>query len=183
MAPFIYAVFGTSKDVTVVHNFKAVAHDRHSSLVYLAISDLDLRTFQGPTALLSLLTSAFIPHRAGTSAASYAVILAFFSGCFQLLMGVLNLGLYFFASIFSSALLLGKLGTFESFCTTGFLMNFVSSPVMSGFMTAASILIILGQVKGLLGMKGLLDISSPARSRNNIFAIIRGYAKNIQETK
>ncbi|OQV21118.1 Sodium-independent sulfate anion transporter [Hypsibius exemplaris] len=121
MAPFIYAVFGTSKDVTV-----------------------------GPTALLSLLTSAFIPHRTADAhvAATYAVLLAFFCGCFQLLMGILNLG---------------------------FLMNFVSSPVMSGFMSAASILIILGQVKGLLGINF-------GRSRNNLFNIIRGYSHHVHET-
>jgi MFS superfamily sulfate permease-like transporter len=48
--------------------------------------------FQGPTALLALLTSAFLPHRASANAAAYAVILAFFCGIFQLLMGILNLG-------------------------------------------------------------------------------------------
>ncbi|GAV04435.1 hypothetical protein RvY_14710 [Ramazzottius varieornatus] len=116
MGPFMYALFGTSSHVTV-----------------------------GPTALLSLLTSAYLPHRHIADMATYAIILSFFSGCFTLLLGILNLG---------------------------FLVNFVSTPVMSGFTTAASIIIILGQLKNLLGI-------NPGRTSDNIISIIGGYIRHL----
>lgn len=55
---FVYFVLGTSRDVTL-----------------------------GPTALMSLLVSAYTPHKP-----AFAVLLAFLSGLIQLAMGFLRLG-------------------------------------------------------------------------------------------
>ncbi|XP_069728824.1 sodium-independent sulfate anion transporter isoform X3 [Phaenicophaeus curvirostris] len=58
----------------------------------------------------------------------YAVLLAFLSGCIQLAMGLLHLG---------------------------FLLDFISSPVIKGFTSAASITISFNQVKNILGLQGI----------------------------
>uniref|UniRef100_A0A8D0EXR1 Solute carrier family 26 member 11 n=1 Tax=Strix occidentalis caurina TaxID=311401 RepID=A0A8D0EXR1_STROC len=58
----------------------------------------------------------------------YAVLLAFLSGCIQLAMGLLHLG---------------------------FLLDFISSPVIKGFTSAASVTISFGQVKNILGLQGI----------------------------
>ncbi|XP_029339756.1 sodium-independent sulfate anion transporter isoform X2 [Mus caroli] len=57
---------------------------------------------------------------------AYAVLLAFLSGCIQLAMGLLHLG---------------------------FLLDFISCPVIKGFTSAASITIGFGQIKNLLGLQ------------------------------
>ncbi|XP_030920521.1 sodium-independent sulfate anion transporter, partial [Geospiza fortis] len=58
----------------------------------------------------------------------YAVLLAFLSGCIQLAMGLLRLG---------------------------FLLDFISCPVIKGFTSAASITISFNQVKNILGLQGI----------------------------
>ncbi|XP_074410906.1 sodium-independent sulfate anion transporter isoform X2 [Zonotrichia albicollis] len=59
---------------------------------------------------------------------AYAVLLAFLSGCIQLAMGLLRLG---------------------------FLLDFISCPVIKGFTSAASITISFNQVKNILGLQGI----------------------------
>uniref|UniRef100_G1M9S5 Sodium-independent sulfate anion transporter n=2 Tax=Ailuropoda melanoleuca TaxID=9646 RepID=G1M9S5_AILME len=59
---------------------------------------------------------------------AYAVLLAFLSGCIQLAMGVLRLG---------------------------FLLDFISCPVIKGFTSAATITIGFGQIKNLLGLQDI----------------------------
>ncbi|XP_048221051.1 sodium-independent sulfate anion transporter-like isoform X1 [Perognathus longimembris pacificus] len=59
---------------------------------------------------------------------AYAVLLAFLSGCIQLAMGFLRLG---------------------------FLLDFVSCPVIKGFTSAAAVTIGVGQVKNLLGLRDI----------------------------
>ncbi|XP_010719732.1 sodium-independent sulfate anion transporter, partial [Meleagris gallopavo] len=59
---------------------------------------------------------------------AYAVLLTFLSGCIQLTMGLLHLG---------------------------FLLDFVSCPVIKGFTSAASITISFNQVKNILGLQGI----------------------------
>ncbi|KGL94782.1 Sodium-independent sulfate anion transporter, partial [Charadrius vociferus] len=56
----------------------------------------------------------------------YAILLAFLSGCIQLAMGLLHLG---------------------------FLLDFISYPVIKGFTSAASITISFNQVKNILGLR------------------------------
>ncbi|WP_135506420.1 SulP family inorganic anion transporter [Roseovarius aestuariivivens] len=82
----------------------------------------------GPVAVVSLLTASAVGQVAEQGAAGYAVAaltLAFLSGAFLVLLGVLRLG--FFA-------------------------NFLSHPVISGFITASGLLIAVSQIKHLLGI-------------------------------
>lgn len=102
IAPIIlYALFGTSKALAV-----------------------------GPVAVVSLLTASAVGQVAEQGTAGYAIAaltLAFLSGGFLLLMGVLRLG---------------------------FLANFLSHPVIAGFITASGILIATSQLKHILGVSG-----------------------------
>ncbi|XP_063097687.1 sodium-independent sulfate anion transporter isoform X4 [Cavia porcellus] len=59
---------------------------------------------------------------------AYAVLLTFLSGCIQLAMGLLHLG---------------------------FLLDFISCPVIKGFTSAAAIIIGFGQIKNLLGLHNI----------------------------
>jgi SulP family sulfate permease len=84
----------------------------------------------GPVAVVSLMTAAAIGERAAGGSAQYwiyAMTLALLSGAMLLAMGMLRLG---------------------------FLANFLSHPVISGFISASALLIAAGQVKTLLGVKG-----------------------------
>lgn len=100
IAPIIlYAIFGTSRALAV-----------------------------GPVAVVSLLTASAIGQVAEQGTAGYAVAaltLAFLSGGFLVLLGVLRLG---------------------------FLANFLSHPVIAGFITASGILIATSQLKHILGV-------------------------------
>ncbi|PID63783.1 MAG: sodium-independent anion transporter [Gammaproteobacteria bacterium] len=82
----------------------------------------------GPVAVVSLMTAAAISDVAASGTAGYAaaaLLLAFLSGGMLLLMGFFRLG---------------------------FLANFLSHPVISGFISASGILIALSQVKHILGI-------------------------------
>lgn len=84
----------------------------------------------GPVAVISLLTAAAISRLNLSSPdqiVQAAMLLAMMSGLFLILLGVLRLG---------------------------FLANFLSHPVIAGFITASGILIALGQVPALLGISG-----------------------------
>ncbi|XP_035516890.1 sodium-independent sulfate anion transporter [Morone saxatilis] len=94
MGGFIYALLGTSKDVTL-----------------------------GPTAIMSLLCFSLVggqPHR--------AVLLSLLCGLIQAVMALLRLG---------------------------FLLDFISFPVIKGFTCAAAVTIGFGQVKNILGLQGI----------------------------
>lgn len=83
----------------------------------------------GPVAVVSLMTAATIGQVAEAGTAGYAVAaltLAFLSGAILLLMGVLRLG---------------------------FLANFLSHPVVSGFISASGLLIAASQIGPLMGLK------------------------------
>ncbi|WP_425080938.1 SulP family inorganic anion transporter [Ruegeria arenilitoris] len=82
----------------------------------------------GPVAVVSLLTASAVGQVAEQGTAGYAVAaltLAFLSGSFLLLLGFLRLG---------------------------FLANFLSHPVIAGFITASGILIAASQLKHILGV-------------------------------
>ena len=100
IAPIIlYAIFGTSRALAV-----------------------------GPVAVVSLLTASAVGQAAEQGTAGYAIAaltLAFLSGGFLVLMGILRLG---------------------------FLANFLSHPVIAGFITASGILIATSQLKHILGV-------------------------------
>jgi len=83
----------------------------------------------GPVAVVSLMTAAAIGQFAQAGAAYYwqaAITLAFISGLMLLVMGFLRLG---------------------------FLANFLSHPVISGFISASGLLIAASQLKVLLGVQ------------------------------
>ena len=83
----------------------------------------------GPVAVVSLMTAAAVGQVAAPGSAEYltaAVTLAFLSGLVLVAMSVLRLG---------------------------FLANFLSHPVISGFITASGILIATSQLKHILGIK------------------------------
>ncbi len=111
----------------------------------------------GPVAVVSLMTAAAIGQLAETGSAQYwtlAITLAFLSGGFLLLMGIFRLG---------------------------FLANFLSHPVISGFITASAVLIALGQVKHLLGIKvegqsalALLSGLAQGASHSNALTLLIG---------
>ena len=83
----------------------------------------------GPVAVVSLMTAAAVGRIAETGTPDYiiaALTLAFLSGVFLLLLGVFRLG---------------------------FLANFLSHPVIAGFITASGIIIAASQLKHILGIK------------------------------
>ncbi|WP_421950738.1 SulP family inorganic anion transporter [Pelagibacterium sp.] len=84
----------------------------------------------GPVAVVSLMTAAAIGRIAQEGTADYAsaaVVLALLSGGILALMGLFRLG---------------------------FIANFLSHPVISGFITASGLIIATSQVGGLLGISG-----------------------------
>ncbi|MEM5471380.1 sulfate permease [Hoeflea sp. AS60] len=100
IAPIVlYAIFGTSRALAV-----------------------------GPVAVVSLMTAAAIGNLAAPGSPELllaAITLAFLSGVFLILLGVLRLG---------------------------FLANFLSHPVVAGFITASGILIAMSQLSHILGV-------------------------------
>ncbi len=82
----------------------------------------------GPVAIISILIAAGVGSIAEAGSTRYiqlAIAVAFFAGLTQLIMGVFRLG---------------------------FLMNFISSPVLSGFTSAAAFIIGFSQLENLLGV-------------------------------
>jgi SulP family sulfate permease len=103
----------------------------------------------GPVAVISLLTAAAISRLGLTDPAqmiSAAMLLALMSGVFLLLMGILRLG---------------------------FVANFLSHPVIAGFITASGILIALGQVPALLGIQG---------GGHNLIELLHSLGQSLLET-
>ncbi|WP_417588388.1 SulP family inorganic anion transporter [Pararhodobacter oceanensis] len=100
----------------------------------------------GPVAVASLMTAAAIGQIAESGTMGYAIAaltLAFLSGAILLVMGVFRLG---------------------------FLANFLSHPVIAGFITASGILIAASQLKHLLGI--------PAHG-HTLFQVISSLAQNL----
>ncbi|XP_051174052.1 sodium-independent sulfate anion transporter [Leptopilina boulardi] len=77
----------------------------------------------GPTAIASLLTYQTVAHL--DDKVSHAILLCFIAGVFELLMGIFGLG---------------------------FIINFVSGPVSSGFTSAVALIIVSSQIKDILGI-------------------------------
>ncbi len=120
-------------------------------LVIYALFGTSYRLAVGPVAMVSLLTAAGVGAIAeGSTVAyvSYAVLLALMVGVMQLGMGLVRMG---------------------------FLTNFLSHPVLSGFTSAAALIIGFSQLKHLMG----LDLE---RSKN-IFYILQQAAENIGATQ
>lgn len=99
-------------------------------LVAYAIFGTSRTLAVGPVAVISLMTAVAVGDIAAAGSFDYylaAICLAFISGLILILMGVFRLG---------------------------FLANFLSHPVISGFIIASGILIAAGQLKHILGVGG-----------------------------
>ena len=98
-------------------------------LVAYAVFGTSTALAVGPVAVVSLMTATAVGRIAAEGSVDYAsaaIVLAALSGMILLLMGLFRLG---------------------------FVANFLSHPVISGFITASGIIIALSQVGGLLGIK------------------------------
>jgi SulP family sulfate permease len=103
----------------------------------------------GPVAVVSLMTAAAVGELAAQGTPEYyaaAIVLALLSGLMLSAMGLFRLG---------------------------FLANFLSHPVISGFITASGLIIAASQLKHILGI--------PAGG-HNLIEVARALALNIQET-
>nr|XP_003702458.2 PREDICTED: sodium-independent sulfate anion transporter isoform X2 [Megachile rotundata] len=80
----------------------------------------------GPTAIISLLTYQTIAHL--DARVQHAILLCFLTGVVELLMGIFGLG---------------------------FLIDFVSGPVSSGFTSAVALIIVTSQLKDILGVPAM----------------------------
>jgi len=97
-------------------------------IIIYAILGTSRQLAVGPVAMVSLLTATAIGSFEGLSTSDYilyAILLAFLVGAIQFLLGLFRLG---------------------------FLVNFLSHPVVSGFTSAAALIIGLSQLKSLLGI-------------------------------
>jgi SulP family sulfate permease len=97
-------------------------------LILYAIFGTSRQLAVGPVAMISLLVAAGVGNLVKTGSEEYialAILLALMVGIFQFLLGIFRLG---------------------------FLVNFLSHPVISGFTSAAALIIGLSQLKHLLGL-------------------------------
>ena len=104
----------------------------------------------GPVAVASLMTAAAIGEHALAGSQAYwaiAITLAFMSGCMLMVMGVLKLG---------------------------FLANFLSHPVISGFISASALLIAASQLKTIMGVNATGD---------NFIDMVQSLVKQIPNTQ
>lgn len=110
-------------------------------LVVYAIFGTSRTLAVGPVAVVSLMTAAALGNIATPGSAEYvgaALVLALLSGLILTLMGLARLG---------------------------FLANFLSHPVISGFITASGLIIAAGQLRHLLGVEA---------SGHNMVALVTG---------
>ncbi len=119
-------------------------------LIIYALFGTSRQLAVGPVAMVSLLASVGVSKLAGPGSKDYLslmLLLTFMTGVLQLLLGVLRMG---------------------------FVVNFLSHAVISGFTSAAAIVIGLSQLKHLLGI--------PLESQENIFALLYEAGRKIHQT-
>lgn len=131
-------------------------------LVAYAIFGTSKALAVGPVAVISLMTAAAAGKMAAQGSPEYlvvAILLALISGIMLLIMGLFKLG---------------------------FIANFLSHPVISGFITASGILIAVSQLKHFLGVKvsghNLLEIGQSLISKlpeTNIPTLIIGILSTV----
>ncbi|WOI52173.1 sulfate permease [Parvularcula sp. LCG005] len=117
-------------------------------LVAYAIFGTSRTLAVGPVAVVSLLTAAAVGQVAEQGTAGYlaaAIMLAVLSGTFLVLMGLFRLG---------------------------FLANFLSHPVISGFITASGLIIAASQLKHIFGVDA---------DGENLFLLLTSLARHISD--
>lgn len=103
----------------------------------------------GPVAVVSLMTAAAVGNLSLASSSEYliaAIVLAFLSGVILILMGVFRLGMF---------------------------ANFLSHPVISGFITASGLIIAASQLKHILGVQA---------SGHNLYELLVALGQQISQT-
>ncbi|KAJ3395754.1 hypothetical protein CcCBS67573_g07670 [Chytriomyces confervae] len=130
LGAFIYTFFATSKDVTI-----------------------------GATAVLSLIVgqqlAIYAPKASPTELVVFSATLAFWTGVFELIIGVLRIGT---------------------------IVDFVPVPVIAGFTSGAGIQIIIQQTPGLLGVKGVNTNNAPYLVIGDFFtAVSKGGANGVSQ--
>ena len=118
-------------------------------LVAYAIFGTSRALAVGPVAVVSLMTAAAVGNIAANGTPEYiaaAITLAFLSGVFLLVLGVFRLG---------------------------FLANFLSHPVIAGFITASGIIIAASQLKHILGVKA---------GGHNLYELLVSLGEHVSET-
>ncbi len=115
-------------------------------LVVYAIFGTSRSLAVGPVAVVSLMTAAAIGKASGINPITAALTLALLSGLLLLLLGIFRLG---------------------------FLANFLSHPVISGFITASGIVIAASQLKHILGIYA---------SGDNLVEVLHGLWENAGDT-
>ncbi|XP_067134103.1 sodium-independent sulfate anion transporter-like isoform X2 [Centruroides vittatus] len=127
------AVAGLTVALTVIPQGLALAQIAHLPPqygLYTAFMGCFMYTIFGSCKDLTIgptaIMSLMTAEYVGAGGIPYVLIMTFLSGCLQLLMGILHLG---------------------------FLVNFISASVISGFTSAAAITIASTQLAGLLGVK------------------------------
>lgn len=117
-------------------------------ILFYAIFGTSRALAVGPVAVVSLMTAAALGKIVDQGTVGYAVAalsLAFLSGSILLAMGVFRLG---------------------------FVANFLSHPVIAGFITASGVLIATSQLKHILGIKG---------EGENLIDMVHGLISHISE--
>lgn len=110
------------------------------------LADTLLELSTGPTSILGLLTAEVVADlsKEGYEAAAISSAVCFMVGVFTMAIGLLKLG---------------------------FLLDFVSAPVLTGWISAVALVILMGQIDGLIGM----DVPSGTAE------IVRGILGNLHE--
>ena len=126
-------------------------------LIFYAIFGTSRALAVGPVAVVSLMTAAAVGNLALQGTAEYiaaAIVLAFLSGLMLVVMGLLRLG---------------------------FMANFLSHPVIAGFITASGIIIAVSQLKHIFGISAhghnlveLIGSLFAHLSETNIYTLIIG---------
>ncbi len=118
-------------------------------LVAYAIFGTSRALAVGPVAVVSLMTAAAVSKIASPGSPEYlaaAILLALLSGVFLILLGLARIG---------------------------FIANFLSHPVISGFITASAIIIAFSQLKYILGISA---------NGENVFELLHSLASNVHKT-
>lgn len=98
----------------------------------------------GPTAVMAIMTHEYTLK----GGAPYAIVLSFLAGCLELMAGLLNFGILT-ARTWGS----GRSRVHFVLSCLGWVMEFISGPVISGFCSAAATTVITAQFKTLLGLQ------------------------------
>lgn len=136
MPPLVYAIFGSSKNL-------AVGTVAASSLL-----------------LNSIIRQVILPEKDMKLYIGIVMTAAFFTGIIQMTLGVFRYIYIIYIYIYmvdpfwglSRCELLIKLFVFEIVFRLGFVVDFLSRSTITGFMGGTAILIIMQQLKGMLGM-------------------------------